>query len=243
METDKKKGNDTTAFSEQEIYLRSKKHLDSVFNANQETETFSLNLINGAVHIGHLFTPTAKDAVLGYYENDSVLNVIVLRRSFGRWDTLMKERICPARQGALFMDDAYTFSDWNGDGIPDLKVIKDQWEMHTGEISDLWTYQDNRFIKVKGFDKIISAQYDKKTRLIYSYMSTGCADMSMYFGVFKITGSEARPVKQLNCDCCNGDSCTITINGLQPYNVPIGQAYKHVPAYFAEGVKEKCLMK
>lgn len=225
---------------EQATYVSDKQYLDSIFKSNQQADTFTLDMVNGAIHIGHLFTKTDKDAVFGYFENDSVLNVTVLRRSANKWDTLLKERICPATPGDLFVESAYTFSDFNDDGFPDLKIVKDRWNYHISESSDLWLYNNGRFNKVKGFDNIFAAEYDPETKLIYSYRSMGCADMNMYFGVFKIEGNKVKTVKEMSCACCEGDSCNISVKGQQSYNVPLKQAYKYVPAYYAEGVKEKC---
>lgn len=191
--------------------------------------------------IGSLFDTSHRDAVLRYQENDSIARVYVLRQFAGRWDTIFSARSkAEATTGAF--NDFIEIGDFNGDNIPDLKVIKDHWDMHIGENADLWLYADNHFTQVLGFDSIISATYDKNTNLIYSYQSAGCADMSMYFGVFKVKGNVVERVKEMICNCCleSNDSCSIEVMKEKPYRVPYKEAYKYVPVFYADAVKAKC---
>ncbi|WP_143059042.1 XAC2610-related protein [Chitinophaga arvensicola] len=205
---------------------------------HRDSSAFSAQDMWTSLLIGHLFSPHEKDAVLRYNDNDSVANVIVLRQSGESWDTIFSTKVCPVETGSF--DEKIAISDFNGDDIPDLKIIRRFWDIHYGENADLWLYINDRFTKVEGFDKIVSATYDKGTHLIYSYQSAGCADMAMYFGVFSIQGNQVKTVRELSCDCCTrDDSCYINVFGQAPYAVPYESAYKHVPAFYAGAVKEK----
>lgn len=221
------------------LFADSKASLDNLFLLKKDSSQFSFQDLWTSLLIGNLFSKENKDAVLRYKNNDTVSNVIVLRHSGNSWDTIFSTKIYPVTTSSL--EDLVEVSDFNGDNIPDLKVVKDFWDIHPGDNSDLWLYSKSHFTKVKGFDNIVSATYDKSANLIYSYQSTGCADMSMYFGVFKIVGDKVQKIKEMNCDCCvdSNDSCTIEVFGEKPYLVPYKTAYKHVPIFFAEGVKEK----
>lgn len=222
-----------------ELFAGEKASLDELFLLNKDSAEFSLQNMWTSLLIGHLFGEDNKDAVLRYMDNDTVVNVIVLRQAGKDWDTIFSTKICPATTGSW--NDLIQVSDFNGDNIPDLKVVKDHWDFHSGENSDLWLYSDNHFRKVQGFDSIISAEYDKNTNLIYSYQSMGCADMAMYFGVFKIVGDKVQKIKEMKCDCCqeSEDSCEIKEFGQKSYMVTYKTAYKYVPGFYAEGVKEK----
>ncbi len=229
------KQGDTMAF-----YAGRKAGLDSLFLQYSDSAAFTSQSWGTSLLIGCLFDKAHKDAVLRYEDNDSVANVIVLRQSDKNWDTIFSTKVYPVSTGML--EDLIVVSDFNGDNIPDLKIIKEHWDIHPGERADLWLYGKGHFRQVQSFDKIVSAEYDKRTNLIYSYHSTGCADMAMYFGVFKITGTCVKTVKEMSCDCCavSGDSCSIAVVGEKPYLVPYNRAYKHVPVYYAAAVKEKC---
>ena len=218
----------------------SKASLDSLFLRKRDSSKFVSQNIWTSLIIGNLFNKNKKSAVLRYMENDTASTIIVLQQSKHFWDTIFSTRVYPVHTGAL--EDVIQLADFNGDNVPDLKLVKDHWDIHPGNLADLWLHQRGQFKKVKGFDEIVSAEYDKKTNLIYSYQSTGCADMSMYFGVFKIVDDKVQKVKEMECDCCveKNDSCTIKVVGQKPFWVPYKTAYKHVPAFFADGVKQKC---
>lgn len=224
------------------LFVGSKASLDSLFLLKKDSLQFIFQNLWTSLLIGHLFNKENKDAVLRYKDNDTVSNVIVLRQSGEIWDTIFSAKIYTVTTSAL--EDLVEVTDFNGDHIPDLKMVKDFWDIHPGDNSDLWLYRKSHFTKVRGFDNIVSATYDKNTNLIYSYQSTGCADMSMYFGIFKIVRDKVQKIKEMKCDCCVdvNDSCTIEVFGEKPYLVPYKTAYKHVPRFFAEGVKEKCEM-
>ncbi|WP_146217514.1 hypothetical protein [Chitinophaga sp. S165] len=223
-------------------FTAAKASLENDFLLNKDSAEYSSQDLQTAIVIGHLFERETKDAVLRYSENDSVARLVVLREKGKNWDTIISERLYPASTGDW--SDLIEVSDFNGDNIPDLKVVKEHWDFHTGENADLWLYSNGHFTKVKGFDQIVSATYDKPTDLIYAYQSMGCADMAMYFGVFKVVGDTVQTVKEMSCDCCSesGDSCKIKVYGQEPFMVPAQKAYKYVPDMYAEGVKEKCAM-
>jgi hypothetical protein len=216
--------------------------LDSLFLLKKDSSSFSSQDFFSSLLIGNLFSKEYKDAVLMYKINDSVSNMCVLRHSANKWDTLLSSQIFPVDiEGE---DELIELADFNGDNIPDLKVMKQFWQIHTGERSDLWLYQNNHLIKVDGFDSIVSPIYDEATKLIYSYQSEGCADMSMYFGIFKIVGNKTRAVKEMDCDCCSekSDSCTIAVYKKKSFRVPLNKAYKYVPGIYSDAIKEKCKM-
>lgn len=224
------------------LFAEKKASLDQLFLLNRDSAKFTSQDMWGSLLIGHLFDNTQKDAVLRYKDNDTVANIIVLRQSGKNWDTIFSTKIWPVE--TVVWDEFIEVADFNGDNIPDLKIIKNFWYYHTGENADLWLYSKDHFTKVEGFDSIVSATYDKQTNLIYSYQSNGCADMAMYFGVFKVVGNKVVKIKEMNCNCCleTGDSCSIEVFGQKPHLVPYKKAYKYVPAFYAEGVKDKCEM-
>ena len=222
------------------VFTGTKAALDDMFQSNRDSVEFRAEDRWTSLFVGHLFSKEDKDAVLRYKDNDTVANVIVLRQKGEHWDTIFSARYYP-HTGAMSAD-FIQVEDFNGDNIPDLKVVKNYWDFHTGESSDLWLYGKEHFTKVVGFDSIVSAAYDKRTNLIYSYQSMGCADMVMYFGIFRIIGNKVEKVKEMSCDCCTElmDSCSIKVFGQASYKVPYKTAYKHVPGFYAEGVKVKC---
>jgi hypothetical protein len=224
------------------LFVSNKALLDSLYFSKKDSESFKFQDLYITLIIGHVFAHDQKHAILRYKENDTIANVKVLRLNNNFYDTIFSIRLFPVNTGAL--GDLIQIQDYNGDKIPDLKIVKEFWDIHPGDISLLWIYNRDRFQSIKGFEKIISAQYDEKTNLIYSYRSRGCADMSMYFGIFKIVGRQVKKIKEMNCDCCveEGDSCKIEILGKRSFYVPYKTAYEFVPAYYAEGVKEKCDM-
>lgn len=229
--------------NEADDFAERKAALDQLFLLKRDSANFIEQDMGNSLLIGSLFDTSHKDAVLRYQKNDSVAQVYVLRQLAGRWDTIFSART-NTYAGIGIFSDFIEIGDFNGDSIPDLKVIKEHWDMHIGEYADLWLYADNHFTPVPGFDSIISATYDKSTNLIYSYQSTGCADMSMYFGVFKVKGNTVERVKEMICNCCleSNDSCSIEVRGDKPYRVPYKEAYKYVPGFYADAVKEKCAL-
>jgi hypothetical protein len=242
---EKTQSNETKASvdSTTDTFVTSKKSLDSLFLLKKDSTKFSFQDLRTTLFIGNLFDKNSRYAVIRYKDNDTVTKVLVLKQSKNMWDTIFSTKIFPVSTSAL--EDLLQIADYNGDNIPDLKVVKDFWDIHPGDNSDLWLYSKEGFTKVLGFDSIVSAEYDKTTDRIYSYMSTGCADMSMYFGTFKIIDGKLKKIQEMNCDCCDDehkDSCKIEIVGKKPFSVPYNTAYKHVPKYFADGVKEKCEM-
>lgn len=232
--------NETYLNSTDNFFMNNKKVLDSLFLLYKDSSQFKYQDLYTTLFIGHLFSNVLKHAVLRYKENDTITNVSVLRLSQNKSDTIFSTKIFPVYTSAL--DNLLQISDYNGDKIPDLKVVKDFWDMHPGDNSYLWLYHKDQFTWVEGFESIISASYDKNTNLIYSYRSKGCADMSMYFGIYKIAGNKVKKMLELNCDCCidKKDSCEIEIIGKKSFFVPYQSAYKYVPQFFAEGVKDKC---
>lgn len=221
-----------------DIYAEKKAGLDSLFLAKKDSAAFSEQDMWTSLLIGHLFTGNRKHAAFRYFVNDSVAEVVVLGQSGNKWDTVFFNRF--DNVAVTGCSDYLQVTDFNGDNIPDLKVVKEYWDIHIGEHSDLWLYRNDHFIKVDGFDKIVSAEYDKNTRLIYSYQSQGCSDMAMYFGVFKINGTGVKNIKEMYCSCCPGDSGTIEVFGQRPFSVGTSNVYKYVPQLWADGVKEKC---
>lgn len=186
---------------------------------------------------GYLFENGVRDAVLRNFINDTTINITVIRNRGSRWDTIFSQSI--ERTGQLD-DGLVEIKDFNGDHIPDLKILKAIYHIHYGEETDLWLYQHNQFRKVKGFDQVVSPKYDEKTGLVYGYRSAGCADMVMNFGTYRIVADSVQTIQQLLCDCCQGDSCTITINGERPFKVRDTAACEYVPEIYADGVKWKC---
>lgn len=224
------------------FFASNKATLDSLFYSKKDLDSYKYQDLYTTLLIGYIFNHDQKHAILRYKENDTITNVKVLRLNNIVYDTIFSVRLFPVNTGAL--EDLLQIKDYNGDKIPDLKIVKDFWDIHPSDNSLLWIYNKGRFQSVKGFEKVISAQYDEKTNLIYSYRSRGCADMSMYFGIFKIVGNQVKKIEEMNCDCCveEGDSCKIEIIGKRSFYVPYKTAYKFVPGYYAEGVKEKCEM-
>lgn len=218
-----------------------KYEIDSLFSHNKDSLSFNYEDTWVAIKIGYLFNKQHKDAIIRYYPNDSTAHIIILRQSGAKWDTIFSEMTAPVRQGTY--SDFITVNDFNGDHIPDLKVIRNFWEIHTGEISDLWLYRNNHFIQVKHFDQIVSAEYQEKTGLIFSYQSAGCADMAMQFGTYRIVADTVQQIDSRYCGCCDpNDSCEIAIQGKPSFKVPYKQACKHVPGYYQQFVKDKLEM-
>ncbi|NIG52586.1 hypothetical protein [Chitinophaga sp. Cy-1792] len=223
-------------------YHMVKSDLDSMFNLYSDSSKFDKDEMWYSMHIGHLFGNSKKYAAMHYFMNDSVSEVLILKQSGERWDTIFTLHRQESGPNFYSIFDFYTFSDFNGDGIPDFKLVKHYWDIHPGELSDLWLFKNDSFIPVKNFDEIISAEYDKKTKQIYSYRSDGCADMAMRFGVYKLVSDSIVQVEIVHCACCEGDSCQITIDDRKSYWVPMSKAYLHVPRFFSEDVKQKCSM-
>lgn len=187
---------------------------------------------------GYLFEKGVRDAVLRNYINDTTIVVTVIRNRAHRWDTIFSQSFEAVLPHDAF--DRVEIKDFNGDHIPDLKIVKFVYEMHYREACDLWLYQHGQFRKVKGFDEIPTPEYEEKTGLIYGYHSIGCADMNMFMGTYRIVADSVQTIQSLICDCCEKDSCTISIKGANPYKVPKLQACEHVPDIYADGVKWKC---
>jgi hypothetical protein len=222
-------------------FVEYKKTLDSLFQLDKDSLQFEYESREITLQIGPLFNAGTSFAVFRYPLNDTVSNIFVLRHTTNRWDTILSAQLPsflePGSSGIV------GFEDFNGDGISDLKIVTDQWSYHGGEHAYLWLYQNEHFFKVSGFDTIVSPIYDKSSRLIYAYQSTGCEDMNMYFGVYKIVDNAVKCIKEMTCDCCKDiakDSCAIHIFGQKTYLVPLKKAYKHIPVYYSEGVRSKC---
>jgi len=215
--------------------------IDSLFAQNKDSLSYNFEDTRVAIKIGYLFSKENKDAIFRYYPNDTTAHIIVLRQSGAKWDTIFSEIQCPVRMGPY--SDFITVQDFNGDHIPDLKVVIAFFDIHFGEYSDLWLYRNRQFIKVKNFDHIVSGEYLEHTGLIYSYQSAGCADMAMQFGTYKIVADTVQQLDFRYCDCCDpADSCVIKIEGKQPFKVPYKSAYKYVPGLYQDGVKNKLEM-
>lgn len=216
--------------------------IDSLFAKMKDSAAYNFEDDYASVKIGNLFSKENKDAVFRMYPDDSTEQVIVLRQSGAKWDTLLSEMITTSRSGPYPLD-IVTVEDFNGDHIPDLKVIKDTWDFHIGERSNLWLYRDNHFIKVKNFDEIVSAESYDSTGLILSYQSAGCADMAMNFGTYRIVADTVQEIDFRYCGCCDpSDSCEIKIQGKKEFKVPYKSAWKYVPEAYQDKVKDKLEM-
>lgn len=231
----------SNASSVADTLLSPQKTLESFFPLNKDSIIHFQNPFV-SVFVGNLFSKDRKHAILRYVENDTLTNIIVLREQKNKWDTIFSTCIYPTSITAW--EDRLQITDYDGDNVPDLKVIKNTWDIHIGENSDLWLYKNDHFTKVDGFDSLVSAEYYEETKMIYCYQSTGCADMSMYFGTFKIVNGKIKNIQEMNCDCCedHNDSCKIDIRGQKPLMVSYKEAPKYVPSFFANAVKEKCEM-
>jgi len=225
------------------LYAEHKRSLDSLFIARKNLVSFNEQNYFTSLLIGNLFEKENKDAVLMYKINDTISYMCVLRKIGNKWDTLLSEKIFPVHNE--LNEELINVSDFNGDKIPDLKVVKHFWGVHTGEFSDLWLYRKNHFFRINGFENIVSAEYDEKSKLIYSYQSRGCADNNMYLGVFKIVNNKVQTVKEMYCDCCSetSNNGTISFTDKKSFQVPFDKVYQYVPAYFRDAVKEKCKTK
>lgn len=222
-----------------DIYTTEKTLLDSLFRQNQHQASFRSQNSWTTLWVGNLFCREEKDAILWYPVSDSIRNVLVLRQNVSGWDTLLTNSVktwyTANEPGQLEL------KDFDDDGMPDLKVLQKQF-IHGNSVFDLWYYADGKFSPVEGFDNIVNAEYDPKDKLFYACTSLGCADMRMRFGVFRITGMKVQKLREVECDCCleQKDHCTIQINGAAKFKASLNEAYKHVPAFFAERVKAKC---
>lgn len=222
-----------------DIYATEKARLDSLFWQNLHQASFLSQNSWTTLWIGNLFSREKKDAILVYPESDTIRNVLVLRQTGAGWDTMLTSSVktwhTENEPGQLEV------KDFDDDGMPDLKVIQKQF-MHGNSVFDLWHYADGKFSPVEGFDNIVNAEYDPNDKLFYACTSLGCADMRMRFGVFRITAMKVQKLREVECDCCleQKDHCTIQINSGKKFKVPLEEAYKHVPAFFAERVKAKC---
>lgn len=187
---------------------------------------------------GFLFEQGVKDAVLRNFIDDTTYNVTIIRYREHRWDTIFSQTVPTFVPADVFQ--GVEIKDFNGDHIPDLKIVKFTYQIHPADVCELWLYQHGQFRKVAGFDKIPSPEYVEKTGLIYGYQSAGCGDMAMMMGTYRIVADTVQTIQYMRCDCCDKDSCTISIEGANPYKVPKLKGCEHVPEIYADLVKWKC---
>lgn len=216
-----------------------KAYFEQTFLQMRDTASYEEETIWGSLHIGNLFGEEHRAAVLRTMVNDSTANVVVLQQTGNKWDTILF-RSYPEME-VVAWEDYIDIKDFNGDDIPDLFIATGcSYIMHTASWGELWLSVNGRFRKVEGFEDVVNPTYYKQDDKIYAYQSRGCADMNMYFGVFRISNYKVQHITAVSCDCCSEDSCIIKADERKAITVPIQKACEYVPAYYADVVKEKC---
>jgi hypothetical protein len=201
------------------------------FNKNGER----LNLI---LLIGNLFEAKDKYVIKGYSLSDSSLQLNIYVKQKSNWRELFSQQIYPIELGGV-INRIVSLKNLNNDSLIDLVVTKKYYEIHPRELSDAWIFKNKRFIKIANFDLMCNPEYDKQSDLFYTYYSTGCADMSMKFQVYKLQNDTITNIQTVNCDCCYSNDCNITIDSNKTIKVKLNEAYKFVPKYFSDRLKKK----
>lgn len=219
-------------------YVQVLKDIDSILNQSSSDTLYTFEQGSTKIYKGSIFTKGNIYALARYSENDTTAVFKILKENQGIWDTILIDRFSFEDSRGEHIGDLFDLQDFNGDNIPDIKVLSSFWHIHTGENSFLWLYDNEKFVKVSGFDSIASANYDPATKRIVSYQSAGCADMNMVFEEYKILNNKAVRLRQIYCDCCS-DDCIIQINEEKEKKVARNKAHLYVPSFYAEAVQEK----
>jgi hypothetical protein len=219
---------------ENDYILRSKLVIDSLYWAKRDAPSYTYEGPEGTFMVGHFFDKESAELLMRYYINDSTEQIIIKRNTLTHWYTIFSETISPAKYGGF--EGFVTIKDFNGDHIPDVKVVKDFYEnMHPSESSVLWLYRNDHFVRVKHFDEIRTAETNEKDGIIYSVDYAGCQGLIWDFATYKIEADTVRRLQLVGCDMCmhpESDSCNITIDEQDPIVVPFDSIGKYIPAFF-----------
>jgi hypothetical protein len=210
---------------------------DSIYTTNQ---------YSGEVHLGCLFYPKVRSAVLEWAASDSTVGVQVLHCKNGVWKNALYVNSIPSISyySGMSLGKTLDLSDFNGDFIPDLLLYIEEWHgIGMGYRSKLWLTNKDGFTEVHGFDVIISPEYDLEQDIICSYQSGGCADMAMSFSLWKLQSDSVHCFKNINLDCCvTVDSCcSVTIDDDKSILVPGHKVYRYAPKHYRKQVKDKMM--
>lgn len=215
--------------------------IDSLFQLKKDSLNFKAENSNYSLTIGNLFLNKNKYAIFRVRETDTVSLVYILKQNQLKWDTIFKQRIFPIDLEILEdYEQRVDLEDFNGDDIPDLKILTNCYHSPMLWYHDMWIFKNDNFTKINGFNDVVNSSYDKETNSIYSYESEGCADMSMFFVIYKIKGNQVVKQQEVHCDCCEEDTCRIQIIGKKEILVSRKKAHLHVPKFYVEMVKYKC---
>jgi hypothetical protein len=207
---------------------------------------YTTNDYLGAIHIGCLFYPDIRSAILEWAISDSLIGFEVRHYKHGKWKKAFQVDHIPS----IYYSSGFNFgktvdlSDFNGDFIPDLLIYIEEWHgIGTGYRCKLWLTNKNSFTEVRGFDAIVSPEYDVEQDIICSYESGGCADMAMHFSLWKLQSDSVHCFKNINLDCCvtEDSCCRVTIDDDKSILVHGHKVYLHAPRYYREQVKEKMM--
>lgn len=195
------------------------------------------------IRVGNLFHPSLKSAVLGWSVTDSTMDVEVFHFQNGDWKSVFNAKNIPAEKSGIALRSEFLFfSDYNHDGWKDLEVMVRSWDgIGVGHQSRLWLVSKQGFTPVRNFEKIDSPEPDSTENLVYSYLSGGCMDMAMHFGVWKLQKNSIHLVKRIELDCCVGigPNCAVSVNGGKPVAVPSDKVHLYVPKHHRAWIKEK----
>ncbi|WP_111595714.1 hypothetical protein [Chitinophaga skermanii] len=230
-ETGFQTGNDTIP------YAAVLKYSDSVFKSHQADTVFLFVNPRMSLLIGHPFEPTEKHSIIVRLINDSTANLLVLHDRSGTWDTLVNERSISVqlRNEELSLD----FEDYDGDNMHDLIFTKSKWDQPQGEVADLWLYKHKQLVRIKNFDHIINPVYDEVTHRYYGQEGLGYNSMNVYVSEYKLVNDHVERSIVVRCLLNKAkDSCLVVMNDVPTLTIPVKDAYKYMPAYFQQEVKD-----
>ena len=231
-------------------YKKYKNIADSIFHSSQTLDSFSFQRVyydsildqpKVAVMVGHLFTCIDRNAIVIYSTTDSTLDLNLFEIKNSKWNLAQRQSIKCWSTGPA--DKFVFFDNLNENKTNGLLILTNVWLIRTGENFKAFLFKKNKMAEVKGFENFPNPVYDSKTKKIYSYMGTGCADMTMEFLEGAIRKDSIVTLLAIGCDCCsdteNADSCSIYINNKKPFKVQYDNSYKYVQPFYQDFLKNK----
>lgn len=214
---------------------KQKQYLDNQFITKRNLPEFNEVTESGELQIGSFFDKD-KYAILAYKNSDTTIFFTALKENKNQWDTVLVHQSPCYYSMFIPSDGVIELADFNGDNIPDLRIIHEYWDIHPGNCSLLWIFEQGTFQYIDGFDSIVSPYYDYKTNKIYSYQSDGCSDMNMDFKVYQIEKNKAIETKWVYCECCECQNGSCNIDG-KP--IPLRKVHLYIPDFYGEMIKTK----
>jgi hypothetical protein len=228
-------------------YVKYKRIANQIFNSHKNSTSYQFQKVyfdsphdkpKVAVIIGNFLNLKTKNSLVLYSTGDERISVNLFEYQNSTWKLLQSKSVKCSSTGPA--EKFVYIVDLGDNRSKALLLLTNVWLIRSGENYRAFVLRIKKLAEIKGFEDYVNPVYDPQTKRIYSYMGTGCADMTMGFTEGKIVNNALVTLNEIGCDCCSeGDSCIISMNNSQPFNVLYDSSYKYVPPFYQDFLRDK----